>query len=64
LNWVSQFIPRLAWITILLLYTSCATGMTGVNHHAQLLLVEMGSCKLLPRLASNLDPPDLCFLSS
>jgi hypothetical protein len=33
--------PRLAWIRSAI-DTSCVTGMTGVYHHAQLLLVEMG----------------------
>jgi hypothetical protein len=26
------------------IYVSCIAGMTGTHHHAQLLLVEMGSC--------------------
>jgi hypothetical protein len=34
-------------------YASWVNGMTGVCHHAQLLLVEMGSLDFLPGPASN-----------
>jgi hypothetical protein len=37
-------------------------GMTGVCHHAQLLLVEMVSHQLLPGLALSLHPLCLCLL--
>jgi hypothetical protein len=31
------FLPRLAWITILLFYASGVAGMTGIHHRAQLI---------------------------
>jgi hypothetical protein len=37
------------------IFACCAAGMTG--HRAQLLLLEMRSCELLPTLALNHDPP-------
>jgi hypothetical protein len=41
------------------IHTSYPPGMTGVCHHAQVLLVEMHLTYFLPRMASNIDPPDL-----
>jgi hypothetical protein len=68
--WGSHFMPRPVWTMILLFnlilllsllfYTSHIAGMTGTHHHTH-PLVEMGSCKLLPTLASNFDPPNLCL---
>jgi hypothetical protein len=42
---------------------SPAAGMTGVLHHAQ-LLVERGLANFLSGLALNRDPPDHSLLSS
>jgi hypothetical protein len=38
--------------------------MTGMSHHTQILLVEMGGVltNLLPELASNHDEPNICLL--
>jgi hypothetical protein len=40
------------------IYASHIAEMTGMYHHTQLLLVEMGSCELLAHLASNQDSLD------
>jgi hypothetical protein len=44
-------------------YTSRMAGMAGVQHTPSLLLLEMESlfCFVLPGLAWNLKPPDLCL---
>jgi hypothetical protein len=41
---------------ILLFVLPCVVGMTGIHHCAQ-PLVQKGSHKVFPRLASNHDPP-------
>jgi hypothetical protein len=38
------------------IYTSCIAGMTGVHHHAQLLLIEMGSLEILAWAGLELQP--------
>jgi hypothetical protein len=38
--------------------------MTGMLRHTQLLLVEIGSCKLLSWAGLNCDLPDFCLPSS
>jgi hypothetical protein len=39
------------------IYASWVAGVKDMCHHAQILLIEMESCKFLLGLASNLDPP-------
>jgi hypothetical protein len=49
------------------IYASHGAGITGLSHHTQHFLVEMGSQELsflLFWLVSNCDPPDFCLLSS
>jgi uncharacterized membrane protein YqaE (UPF0057 family) len=55
----SGFLPRLAWIVLLLLVLSCIPGMIGVHHYTQ-PLVMMWSCEpmSLSPSASNGDPSD------
>jgi hypothetical protein len=50
-------------ILILLPAASCVTVITNVNHHAQLVMGG-GRSHVLPRLASNHEPPDRHLLSS
>lgn len=45
-------------------HASQVSGVTGLWHHTQFLLVKMESCEPLPRLSSNHEPPNLCLLSS
>jgi hypothetical protein len=40
---------------------SCLQNMTCACHHTQLLLVEIGSHKLLPWLTLKPNPPDFCL---
>jgi hypothetical protein len=47
------------------IFASFIATMTGVHHHTQLFIVEMGvSLTFLPGLALNHHPPDLRLLSS
>jgi hypothetical protein len=40
-------------------YASCVAGITGVNHHPQLVLLIRKSHLLFPRLSWNCGPPNL-----
>jgi hypothetical protein len=51
--WVSPFMPGQVWMAVLLFMLPTITGMTGVHQHAHLLLVKVGSCKLLPGMNLN-----------
>jgi hypothetical protein len=58
----SRFLPTLAWIVVLLVYSCCITGVTSACHHAQLFSVEMESCRVfvwagLELQSSQLQPP-------
>jgi hypothetical protein len=52
-----KFLPELAW-TDPPIYASLVAGMTAAHHYAQLLLVEMGSCKFFARAGLNQDLPN------
>jgi hypothetical protein len=53
------FLLRTAWKSSFYFRLPCAVAwMRGVPHGTQ-LLVQMGSCEILPKLAWNYDPPDL-----
>jgi hypothetical protein len=45
-------------------YASHEAGMTGVYHHTKLYWLRWGLTNFLPKLASNLNLPNYCLLSS
>jgi hypothetical protein len=58
------FLPGPASDCDLPTYASCIAGITGVHHYTWLVFGVGGLADILPGLANNYDPSDLCLLNS